>query len=311
VVLVDSDTLWEEDTLVELLRPFAHPGIGGVTTHQRILDPHRSLLTRWAEWSERVRWATSMPAYSVFGAVGCLPGRTIAFRRTVLETVMSEFLSERFLGTHLEVSDDRSLTNLCLRRGFLTVYQSTSVVTTDAPTELGKFVRQQLRWARGSQYNTLRMLPWMLRNAPFLAFGFLVDIVVPFALLGVWGAWAINTVVGAPRTSLLGYLLLLGPGVLVNSLLFALAGMALSLLLRQWGLLQGSRLHVIGIALVNTLLLVPIRAWGFARMNANRSWGTRDGAFAGQRTPLLWQLLPAGLAVALLAGSVLLGLVMS
>ena len=32
VVLVDSDTIWTEGTLEELLKPFADPQIGGVTT---------------------------------------------------------------------------------------------------------------------------------------------------------------------------------------------------------------------------------------------------------------------------------------
>lgn len=38
VVLVDSDTIWTPGTLSELLKPFADPRVGGVTTKQRILD---------------------------------------------------------------------------------------------------------------------------------------------------------------------------------------------------------------------------------------------------------------------------------
>ncbi len=308
IILVDSDTLWEPDTLPELLRPFARRYVGGVTTRQSILNPERNLLTRWAEWSERVRWTTSNPAYSHLGAVGCLPGRTIAFRRTILQDTMEQFMTERFLGTHLEVSDDRSLTNLCLKQGYLTVYQSTSLVHTDAPTDLRTFVRQQLRWARGSQYNTTRMLPWMLRNTPFLALGFLFDILLPYALLGIMTSWAIITIQQQNSTTLLGYTLALGPGILINSILFAVAGMTLSLLLRQWGTMTGMRRHAVGIALINTLLLVPIRAWGFARMNADRPWGTRKGGFAGTRTPLRWQAVPAAAAAALLTSFTLLGL---
>src|SRR5215217_2691918 len=106
-----------------------------------------------------------MPAQSVLGQVGCLPGRTIAFRRDILVRSMPAFLRERFLGVFLEISDDRTLTNATLKLGYRTVYQSTSLVYTDAPTRIGKLVKQQYRWARGSQYNTLRMLPWMLRHA--------------------------------------------------------------------------------------------------------------------------------------------------
>ena len=73
LVLVDSDTVWARDTLTELVKPFADPRIGGVTTAQRILDPGRSFLTRWADWLENSRVKYSMPAQSVLG-----PGRVPA-----------------------------------------------------------------------------------------------------------------------------------------------------------------------------------------------------------------------------------------
>ena len=74
VVLVDSDTIWTTDTLRELVKPFADAAIGGVTTNQRIIDPDRNVLTRWADWLENIRVEYSMPAMSVLGQVGCLPG---------------------------------------------------------------------------------------------------------------------------------------------------------------------------------------------------------------------------------------------
>src|SRR5689334_19683290 len=133
-----------------------------------------------------------MPAQSVLGQVGCLPGRTIAFRRDILMRVMDKFMTERFLGVFLEVSDDRTLTNLTLKAGYRTVYQHTSLVYTDAPLQLKKLFKQQLRWARGSQYNTLRMLPWMLGHAPLLAFFFVMDILLPFILYGVILGWIVR-----------------------------------------------------------------------------------------------------------------------
>jgi len=183
-VLVDSDTLWTPGTLAELVKPFRDPRVGGVTTRQRILEPGRTMLTRFADWLENVRAEYSLPAMSVLGTVGCLPGRTIAFRRTILVGCMQRFLTERFLGVLLEVSDDRALTNYTLMAGYKTVYQSTSLVYTDASTSLRGLVKQQLRWARGSQYNTLRMMPWMVREAPLLALFYAADIVVPFVLVG-------------------------------------------------------------------------------------------------------------------------------
>ena len=147
------------------MKPFADAKVGGVTTNQRILDHDRNVLTRWADWLENIRIEYSMPAMSVLGQVGCLPGRTIAFRRTVLDDAMPAFLNDRFLGVFLEVSDDRTLTNLCLKQGYqdrLPVDEPASTPTR--PSACSKMAKQQLRWARGSQYNTLRMLPWMMRQ---------------------------------------------------------------------------------------------------------------------------------------------------
>src|SRR5208282_1848804 len=130
--------------------PFADPEVGGVTPRQRITDPTTSLLTRFCDWLEDVRSFGTLQAMSVKGQVGCLPGRTIAFRREILNKVLPEFMNETFLGFHKEVSDDRSLTNHTLKAGYKTVLQSTAIVYTLAPPTWKKFIRQQLRWSEGS-----------------------------------------------------------------------------------------------------------------------------------------------------------------
>lgn len=100
-VLVDSDTVWTEDTLSELLKPFAcDQKIGGVTTRQKILDPDRKLVTMFANLLEEIRAEGTMKAMSVTGKVGCLPGRTIAFRTQILIDVMYDFMNETFMGFH-------------------------------------------------------------------------------------------------------------------------------------------------------------------------------------------------------------------
>jgi hyaluronan synthase len=109
------------------------------------------------EWLEEIRFHGSLKAMSVNGKVGCLPGRTIAFRKSIIADNMDEFMNEKFLGFHKEVSDDRSLTNVTLKQGYKTVLQSTAVVSTAAPESWKKYLRQQLRWSEGSQYNNIKM----------------------------------------------------------------------------------------------------------------------------------------------------------
>ena len=307
-VLVDSDTVWTADTLEELVKPFRDPRVGGVTTRQRILDPGRSVLTRWADWLESVRSEYSLPAMSVLGTVGCLPGRTIAFRRQILLQAMEGFLSERFLGVFVEVSDDRALTNYTLKAGYKTVYQATSLVYTDAPTRLWQLVKQQYRWARGSQYNTLRMLPWMLRHAPMLAIFYLADIVIPFVLVGALASWA-EALATQERSDLYRDLPL--PGTPWQALLIVLA-LAVVMTLVSLGIRFGRHfayrpndlLYLPAFMLINTVLLMPIRICGFFCMAHNAGWGTRSQGFQGQRRRHPLMVVPYLLGCMLLAGVV-------
>jgi hyaluronan synthase len=309
VVLVDSDTIWTRDTLPELLKPFADPTVGGVTTRQRILAPHRHVLTRWADWMESVRNLYSMPAMSSLGTVGCLPGRTIAFRRSVLSNAMPAFLHARFLGVFLEVSDDRTLTNEALKQGYRTVYQATSLVYTDAPTTWRKSAKQQFRWARGSQYNTLRMLPWMLRNARTLAFFYIVDIVGPFLLLATLIGWGSRSVGGGQHDLFAGFA---GHHGKVEGLAI-LVGLTVVAALMSFGIRHARHLRrqptdflrLPAFVVMSTFFLMPIRMLGFVRMAHAAGWGTRAGGYQGEETKSPLVVIPYLLAALLLVAGTL------
>lgn len=292
-VLVDSDTLWTtytdesgtHRTLDELVKPFVDPTVGGVTTRQRILDPERSWITRWADWLENTRALYSMPAQSHLGQIGCLPGRTIAFRREILVRCMDQFMSEKFLGVYLEVSDDRTLTNYTLQQGYRTVYQFNSLVYTDAPLKVKKLFKQQLRWARGSQYNTLRMLPWMIGHAPMLTFFFLLDIILPFIYVGATAGWFYRA---WTHTGVNFYkpLMDMYPGWRGFAVVGALIGLSswASVIVRQSRHLAYKPSDIFRLPifiLASTLFLMPVRIIGFVRMAHAAGWGTRKGAYAG------------------------------
>lgn len=288
VVLVDSDTFWGPETLNELLRPFADERVGGVTGKQRIQRTTGSIWERWADWFELVRSEYQLPAMSVFGQVGCLPGRTIAFRRKVLVEHADEFLSDKFLGIHHEVSDDRSLTNYALKMGLRTVYQSTSAVTTLAPSSFRLFARQQLRWAKGSQYNTIRMFPWMLRHSRFLLWLYTLDLVIPVLLFSNVIVW-----ISSPFTRASWTETVLGEAVLVALAngLFGMGVLISAAIVASWAFMaiRTSRVISIGFSnliflpifmLLNFFVLVPIRVLGLATCGWLTSWGTRH---RGQR----------------------------
>jgi hyaluronan synthase len=184
VVVLDSDTVWAPDALAEMLRPFDDPRVGGVTPRQAIFDVGDNPVRRLADWIEDIRYHLTVPAQSVFGQVGCLAGRTIAYRRTAFEPAVKRLVAQTVLGVPQHVGDDRVLTNELLRTGWRTVYQRTALVETDAPSDWLTFWRQQLRWGRSSQRETLLSLRWLWRK-PVAFACFATDIVTPFALYAV------------------------------------------------------------------------------------------------------------------------------
>jgi cellobiuronic acid synthase len=267
VVVLDSDTVWEPGALAEMLKPFADPRVGGVTPRQAIFDVGSNPVRRFADWLEDLRHHLTVPAQSAFGQVGCLAGRTIAYRRVAFEPAVRRLVQQQLFGVPLHVGDDRVLTNELLRTGWRTVYQSTALVTTDAPSDWRTFWRQQLRWGRSSQRETLLSLRWLWRK-PVAFASFATDIATPFALYAVFALAAAHAVsgVGSPTGFPIGVELVLG-----------YVGMLVSIGLRQIPHLRrvpgdAYRLPIFVLAL--TFFMVPIRIAAFATM-LHQGWGSR------------------------------------
>jgi hyaluronan synthase len=280
VVVLDSDTIWAPTALREMLRPFADPRVGGVTPRQAIFDTGTNPVRRFADWLEDLRYHLTVPAQSVFGQVGCLAGRTIAYRRAAFEPAVDRLVRQSVLGVPRHVGDDRVLTNELLRNGWQTVYQSTALVTTDAPSDWWTFWTQQLRWGRSSQRETLLSLRWLWRR-PVAFASFATDIVTPFALFAVaalavaHGLRGVGTPTGFP---------------LAVELLLGYAGMLVSIGVRQIPHFRRSRADLTWLplfVLALTFVVVPIRIAAFATM-FHQGWASRPGAsrsrFAVART---------------------------
>ena len=294
VALVDSDTLWTDNTLVEMLRPFAEPQIGGVTTHQSIRASRRSVWTRYADWLELIRFNYNLPAQSALGTVGTLPGRTIAFRRELITAYLPEFVSETFMGIHKEISDDRCMTTYVLRAGYETVYQSTATVLTDAPTTFRLFCKQQYRWANGGQYNTVRTARWMLRNARPLAVMTLFPLVGVYLFVGAVCSWLIASLV---HPDVRGSIPILGHLSIPALVLAILGSWSVTTVIRYFRVFRARPSHLLWLApwtVLGVVLMSPMRVLAFARMTTDAGWGTRIGAYggSGQVARLRYRMLP-------------------
>jgi hyaluronan synthase len=267
VIVLDSDTIWAAGALQEMLRPFADPRVGGVTPRQAVFDADTNPVRRLANWMEDIRYHLTVPAQSVFGQVGCLAGRTIAYRRTAFEPAVARLVQQTVLGVPQHVGDDRVLTNELLRGGWRTVYQSRALVETDAPSDWRTFWRQQLRWGRSSQRETLLSLRWLWRR-PVTFASFATDILTPFALYAVVGLAVAHALRGhgGPTGLPLAYELPLG-----------YVGMLASIGVRQAAHVRRFPRDLVRLPLFVlqiTFVMVPIRIAAFATM-FHQGWATR------------------------------------
>jgi cellobiuronic acid synthase len=264
-----------------MLRPFADARVGGVTPRQAILDVGDNRVRRLADWIEDIRYHLTVPAQSVFGQVGCLAGRTIAYRRAAFAPAIERAVRQTVFGIPQHVGDDRVLTNELLRNGWRTVYQATALVETDAPSDWRTFWRQQLRWGRSSQRETLLSLPWLWRK-PVAFACFATDIVTPFALYAVVAFAVARGLSGAG-----------GPGGLPVTVELPLGylGMLASIGVRQVSHVLRAPRDLVRLPLFVlqiTFVLVPIRIAAFATM-FHQGWTTRGDqrALSRVRSPFL------------------------
>ncbi|MEU7135286.1 glycosyltransferase [Streptomyces sp. NPDC046261] len=167
VALVDSDTVWARGLVPTVCAPFVDPTIGGVATQSFVLEPN----TFWEEIRRGRGPITVMAAQTVRGqALGCLPGRTAVYRRTVLEQIGPGLVNQSFLGVRCGPGDDTRLSLLTLRAGYRTVLQANAHVWSRYPNTLGGLVRQRLRHQRNSWREHLIALSggWIWQH-PYLA----------------------------------------------------------------------------------------------------------------------------------------------
>jgi len=167
IITVDSDTVWDETTL-NILKPFTNEKVGAVTGRQVITKADSNWIRRIAEWFEDLRFRVTLPFQSYYGQVNVIPGRTLAARAEAYKSAAQAARTETFAGRRMITSDDASVTMHILRQGFSVVYQDDSTVTTEAPDTLRGFVRQYVRWYRGSFRRFFRYLGQIVRMHPLI-----------------------------------------------------------------------------------------------------------------------------------------------
>lgn len=148
LIFVNSDSMPEPDGVQRLVQVFADPRVGAASGLTMVRNANENALTRMQQARYYVSFQLLKAAESVLGAVSCNPGCFSAYRRSAVLMVLNRWEHQRFLGIECTFGDDRSLTNMVLRKGWISAYHSGAVAWTDVPDKYRKFFRQQLRWKK-------------------------------------------------------------------------------------------------------------------------------------------------------------------
>ncbi len=147
-VTIDSDSEVEANTIHAMMAPFlADPKIGAVAGRVAVLN-RDTVISRMLEVQYTLNFDFARAAQSVYRCVAVCPGALSSFRLSVIKPHLSEWTNQRFLGRPVNHGEDQALTNIVLREGYDTVYQSTALINTLAPTKYGQLSRMFLRWDR-------------------------------------------------------------------------------------------------------------------------------------------------------------------
>ena len=188
LVTVDSDTVLEDGTVKELVKPFANSKIGAVTGQLSILNKSDNLLTRILNIRYIVAGILERAAYSYFGVVNCTSGPLSAYRKPLILKNLDDYLNQTHKGKKCTFGDDRRLTAITLRSGYSAFFQKTAKAKTLAPTTFKGFTTQQVRWNRSFWRENYLAFKWMWKRSAYLSLGTIMDMFLPFLYFGslVW-----------------------------------------------------------------------------------------------------------------------------
>ncbi len=171
-VTLDSDSVMDEHAVAEGLKPFADPRVKSVAGLVVPLNVRTNALTRlttllYVPFTRGLR-----SAQSVLGSVLINSGTLALYRADVVRGHAGVYERETFRGVPMQMNDDSMLTMYARLEG-RTVHQPSAVCFTLVPDRPLHYLRQQLRWMRGT---TVRHL-WWLRHMPLRSLAFWMPVV--------------------------------------------------------------------------------------------------------------------------------------
>jgi cellulose synthase/poly-beta-1,6-N-acetylglucosamine synthase-like glycosyltransferase/peptidoglycan/xylan/chitin deacetylase (PgdA/CDA1 family) len=151
IVTVDADTVFEPETLLNLVQRFREPDVGAVSGNTKVGN-RGGMLGRWQHIEYVMGFNLDRRMYETLGCMPTVPGAIGAFRRRALVDVGGV--------SGATLAEDTDVTLDIGRAGWRVVYAEDARAWTEVPDTLGGLFRQRSRWA----YGTIQSL-WKHRAA--------------------------------------------------------------------------------------------------------------------------------------------------
>jgi hyaluronan synthase len=269
LVCVDSDTILKPNAVTNLVQPFVDKDVYCVCGSAIVAndtDPKtNTLIARfqkvWYADSFRLRKGVE----SIFDMVICCSGVLSAYRKEKFEDVTEEWLNEKFLGREVISGDDRQMTNLMMRMGGKSKFQSNAQAYTFAPHKLKKFIIQQVRWGRSGFRGMIFASKFFINKKPLQKILFYTTMfttfISPISLL-------INTI-GLALLNRYELIIVYFTGLLLVSIIVAISDKLLLEYFTFKDILYRVAFFVISIMLTIVYLYSWFTLW------KGKTWGTR------------------------------------
>lgn len=166
-VTIDSDSVIEKQTLLEIAGPFRNPKVGAVAGKVAAFNRRSGIIPRMLHVRFILSFDMLRAIQSTYGTVYCCPGALSAYRLSAVHKVLHRWSQQTFLGAPCTFGEDRAMTNFILEEGLDTVYQRKAVVHTIVPETYLKLVKMFLRWERSYVREELRFLTTVLWKRPW------------------------------------------------------------------------------------------------------------------------------------------------
>ncbi len=193
VICLDADTVFESQTIAELVAPLREPTVGAVAGNAKVGN-RLNLVTRWQALEYVTSQNVDRRAFDLLNCITVIPGAVGAWRRQAVID-MGGF-------THDTLAEDQDATIEMRKRGWRIAYADRAIAWTEAPDTFASLLKQRFRWSFGTlqcawkhkdtflrrKYGSLGMIAmpntWLFQLL-FTAISPLADLIFLFSVLSI------------------------------------------------------------------------------------------------------------------------------